>query len=70
MTRSVVITTPIPTLEEVAKRLGMSKRRQNILLRLANGEDASGKPKRHPAAAPMARKVAAKHKSVGIGSSC
>jgi hypothetical protein len=41
MARSVIISTPIPTLEEFGKSLGLSKRRQNSLLRLAHRDDSS-----------------------------
>jgi hypothetical protein len=36
MARSVHITTPIPTLEDFGKSLGLSKRRQHSLLRLVS----------------------------------
>jgi hypothetical protein len=41
MARTVDITTPIPTLEEFGKSLGLSKRRQDSLLRLVR-RDSSG----------------------------
>jgi hypothetical protein len=41
MARSVHITTPIPTLEEFGKSLGLSKLRQDSLLRLVR-RDSSG----------------------------
>jgi hypothetical protein len=37
MGRSVTITTPIPTLEEVGKRLKMSKARQRRLIEIVRG---------------------------------
>jgi hypothetical protein len=37
MARSVKISTPIPSLEEVGKQLGLSKSRQNSLLRIILG---------------------------------
>jgi hypothetical protein len=37
MARSVKISTPIPSVEEVGKRLGLSKTRQNSLLRIILG---------------------------------
>ena len=37
MGRSVTITTPIPTLEEVGKRLKMSKARQQRLIEIVRG---------------------------------
>lgn len=37
MGRSVTITTPIPTLEEVGKRLNMSKARQQRLIEIVRG---------------------------------
>jgi hypothetical protein len=37
MGRSVYITTPIPTLEEVGKRLKMSKARQRRLIEIVRG---------------------------------
>jgi hypothetical protein len=42
MPRSVIITTPMPTLEEFGKRLGLSKRRQQALLRLMGRDVVSG----------------------------
>ena len=42
MARSVNITTPMPTLEEFGKSLGLSKRRQDSLLRLVRRDSASG----------------------------
>ena len=42
MGRSVNITTPMPTLEEFGKSLGLSKRRQDSLLRLVRRDSASG----------------------------
>jgi hypothetical protein len=43
MPRSVTISTPIPTLEELGKRLGLSKRRQDALLRLMERDATSGR---------------------------
>jgi hypothetical protein len=43
MARSVNITTPMPTLEEFGKSLGLSKRRQDSLLRLVRRDSASGR---------------------------
>lgn len=40
MARSVTISTPIPTLEEFGKSLGLSKRRQALLLRLSGATTA------------------------------
>jgi hypothetical protein len=40
MGRSVTITTPIPTLEEVGKRLKMSKARQRRLIEIVTGSAA------------------------------
>jgi hypothetical protein len=37
MTRSVIVTTPIPTLEEFGKRLGLSKARQKSLMQIMMG---------------------------------
>jgi hypothetical protein len=42
MARSVHITTPIPTLEEFGKSLGLSKSRQDSLVRLVR-RDGSGR---------------------------
>ncbi len=42
MARSVRITTPIPTLKEFGKNLGMSKSRQDSLIRLVKGDKESG----------------------------
>jgi hypothetical protein len=36
MPRSVTLTTPIPTLEELRTSLGVSKARQRVLLRIMN----------------------------------
>jgi len=41
MARSVQITTPIPTLKEFGKSLGLSKRRQDSLIRLVRGDKTS-----------------------------
>ena len=41
MPRSVTISTPVPTLEEFGESLGLSKRRQGMLLRLARRGAAS-----------------------------
>ena len=38
MARSVQITTPIPTLKEFGESLGLSKRRQDSLIRLVKGD--------------------------------
>jgi hypothetical protein len=43
MARSVTITTPVPTLEEFGRSLGLSKRRQDSLLRLVQREETSGR---------------------------
>ncbi len=37
MTRSVIVTTPIPTLEEFGKSLGLSKARQKALMQIMMG---------------------------------
>ena len=42
MARSVTISTPVPTLEEFGKSLGLSKSRQNSLLRLVRRDSKSG----------------------------
>jgi hypothetical protein len=39
MMRSVKITTPIPSLEEFGKRLGLSKARQKALMQIMTGGD-------------------------------
>jgi hypothetical protein len=39
MMRSVKITTPIPTLEEFGKSLGISKTRQKAVMRIMTGGD-------------------------------
>ncbi len=41
MARHVNITTPIPTLEEFGKSLGLSKRRQDSLLRIVKRDSTS-----------------------------
>jgi hypothetical protein len=41
--RSVRITTPIPTLEEFGKSLGISKSRQDSLIRLVKRDSTSGR---------------------------
>jgi len=43
MKRSVEITTPIPSADRVAARLGMSKNRQRILYDIVNKETISRK---------------------------
>jgi hypothetical protein len=43
MARSVTISTPIPTLEEFGKSLGLSKTRQNSLLRLVHRDGKNGR---------------------------
>jgi hypothetical protein len=43
MARSVHITTPIPTLEEFGKSLGISKSRQDSLIRLVKRDNTSGR---------------------------
>ena len=40
MTRSVIVTTPIPTLEEFGERLGISKARQKALMQIIMGTDS------------------------------
>jgi hypothetical protein len=47
MGRSVTITTPIPTLEEVGKRLKMSKARQQRLIEIVRGSGNGQLSKRH-----------------------
>ncbi len=42
MARSVSISTPIPTLEEFGKSLGISKKRQDSLLRVVRRDSKSG----------------------------
>jgi hypothetical protein len=42
MARSVTISTPVPTLEEFGKSLGLSKSRQDSLLRLVRRSSKSG----------------------------
>ena len=54
MGRSVFITTPIPTLEEVGKRLKMSKARQQRLIEIVNGDAPVRFSLRHRAAATPA----------------
>lgn len=46
MGRSVTITTPIPTLEEVGKRLKMSKARQQRLIEIVRGSGNGQLPER------------------------
>ena len=41
MARSVQITTPIPSLKEFGESLGLSKRRQDSLIRLVKGDKTS-----------------------------
>ena len=41
MARSVTISTPIPTIEEFGKSLGLSKRRQDSLLRLVRRDESA-----------------------------
>jgi hypothetical protein len=47
MGRSVTITTPIPTLEEVGKRLKMSKARQRRLIEIVRGSGNAHLSERH-----------------------
>jgi len=47
MGRSVIITTPIPTLEEVGKRLKMSKTRQRRLIQIVTGAAPGQSSVRH-----------------------
>jgi len=57
MKRSVTLSTPIPTLEEFGKSLGLSKTRQNRLLRLTRGEGGvEGLDMRHRDASGTIRK--------------
>jgi hypothetical protein len=46
MVRSVTVTTPVISLEELGKRLGLSKARQKALLQIVTGEKAQLKTKR------------------------
>jgi hypothetical protein len=46
MGRSVTISTPIPTLEEVGKRLKMSKARQRRLIEIVRGDRNGQSPER------------------------
>ncbi|MGD0799239.1 MAG: hypothetical protein ABR910_16105 [Acidobacteriaceae bacterium] len=67
MARSVIISTPIPTLEEFGKSLGLSKRRQASLLRLARQDDSSGRVNgnpngRHRNVSPSLKEKASKSK--------
>jgi hypothetical protein len=48
MGRSVTITTPIPTLEEVGKRLKMGKARQRRLIEIVRGSAPKASFKRVP----------------------
>ena len=41
MTRSVYITTPIPTLDEVAKDLGINKARKDSIIRIMQADKSS-----------------------------
>jgi hypothetical protein len=43
MARSVIIKTPIPTLDELGKKLGLTKTRQRFLIRLVD-EKSSRRP--------------------------
>jgi hypothetical protein len=47
MGRSVTISTPIPTLEEVGKRLKMSKARQKRLIEIVRGSATGRFVERH-----------------------
>jgi hypothetical protein len=40
--RAVKITTPIPTLEQVGERLGLSKSRQNAVLSIVRRDSTTG----------------------------
>jgi len=43
MARSVTLSTPIPTLEEFGKSLGLSKSRQSSLLRIVKRDASTGR---------------------------
>ena len=58
MARTVHITTPIPTLEEFGKSLGLSKTRQASLLRLVRRNGAPGLDGRHRDASGTIREKA------------
>jgi hypothetical protein len=58
MARTVHITTPIPTLEEFGKSLGLSKTRQASLLRLVRRDGGSGLNGRHRDASGTIREKA------------
>ena len=65
MSRSVYITTPIPTLEEVGKSLKMSKARQQRLIEIMRGS-ATGRPAvRHKAASGETNESVRTRKSAG-----
>jgi hypothetical protein len=64
MARSVTITTPVPTLQEVGENLGLSKRRQDSLISLfRKTSDSNGRVserRRDTSVLPARAKVAAK----------
>jgi hypothetical protein len=64
MARSVTITTPVPTLQEVAENLGLSKRRQHSLISLfRKTSDSNGRiseKHRDSSVVPARAKVAVK----------
>ncbi len=51
MAHSVIITTPMPTLDEIGKELGLTRAEQDSLIRLVD-ERSVGRPKIH---APKSR---------------
>jgi hypothetical protein len=59
--RSVIVTTPIPSLEEVGASLGLSKTRQKALMQIVMGTDSG--VRQHQSVTDYRRKK----KSVAIG---
>jgi hypothetical protein len=69
MGRSVTITTPIPTLEEVGKRLKMSKARQQRLIQIVTGSSTGRFAERHRDASDSVDKRLRNRSSAGADSS-
>jgi hypothetical protein len=64
MARSVVITTPIPTLDEIGDRLGMSQARRQRLLRIVR-DAKTGEFLTHKSTSTTGRRVVRSRKVDG-----
>lgn len=65
MSHSVKVTTPIPSPEEVASSLGVSRRRLDDLLALVNGSKAPGGEQRGHTRKRAPKNAAPKERSIG-----